>query len=576
MATRFYTSATRLVFWPGTYEPTGGLPAEPAFSASWESTVQFPGGPQIDDRRDMFPWRTNTDTDSFTVSETSTSVHDVLLAQYISPPLATQTISGTIHGIFNVRESSTGGDMRAQMVAWVVKPDGTSRGTLLAESTAALSNEFSTTTTNGGPTRRFPVNSTGTAISSVNAIDGDRIVVEIGYRTHNTSATSFATVLTARDYSGTSPYDHSTTESATVALNSWIEFSADLTFQTMLALSDSIAGAVDAMPASGESTITMTTAFDTFTTETDDPEEMDDYLATVSGWVKLVGPTGGARVTVGQTFGVNVYGTFFLYDETPVDSSVSLTQVYDFEEPVVFEVPEGETRWIGALANNGGFVGGDDTNYAIHVYRWPLAAIAGDLADDIGDAVGVFPTSQATEEVYSTTRLDAFTTETDDPDEIEDYAGDPWPTAWLKLEVPVGGALTSISIQEPTDVYDLVFWLYDEVPTASSVAIAFDDYTDPDPDHDWPSFGYLNLAAGTYYLCIVPGFFDLGTFLFGPGYDISLEGSRVSVKVRWEAEPTIADFDLDAIIRKTVVYPGTPRSRSSETSPPPLRQGLRN
>ena len=73
-----------------------------------------------------------------------------------------------------------------------------------------------------------------------------------------------------------------------------------------------------------------------------------------------------------------------------------------------------------------------------------------------------------------------------------------------------------------------MFWLYDEVPTASSVAIHFNDDDDPDPSVGWPYLPEITLAAGTYYLLVHPW----------EGADwITFEGGYVGVRVRWEQAP---------------------------------------
>jgi hypothetical protein len=151
---------------------------------------------------------------------------DVLINQHISAPLSgNQTIAGAIKGQMRALESNAAADLRAQCVIWVMKPDGTSRGTLVAASASALASEFATGT---AANREFPLGSPVTP-SSVAALDGDRIVVETGYRKHENATTSrTGTVVIGSTAGGTDlPEDESTTTNNVP----WIEFADTLVFQ---------------------------------------------------------------------------------------------------------------------------------------------------------------------------------------------------------------------------------------------------------------------------------------------------------------------------------------------------------
>lgn len=208
MATRFY------------FGESGAPAAAPAFSAGWEVTsaaarqtlTRFkPGGSQTATRSDT----------------STTGDQDVLAFQFVSQPLQAQTISGTIKGQFRASETSTGGDWRAQLRAYVVSRDGaTVRGILLDFDGGALASEFVTTLTN----RKFPLawSGGGAAISSVGALDGDRIVIEIGARTHNAGSgvTSFSI-----DFRSNAASDLPEDETSTSVLNSWLELSHDVLYE---------------------------------------------------------------------------------------------------------------------------------------------------------------------------------------------------------------------------------------------------------------------------------------------------------------------------------------------------------
>ncbi|HJS83611.1 MAG TPA: hypothetical protein VJ742_12330 [Nitrososphaera sp.] len=223
--------ATRL------YLPSAGSTAiTPGFDSSWESTTSAgrhhaaldPSGTPMADRGQS--------------ESSSSSSYDVLWKQYISPPLnGAQTISGSINGAIKSRESNADANMRAQMLVKVVSNDGsTVRGTALAHNTAALTaEEFVTTGTNAKFPFLYPTY--GEALTSVNAQDGDRILIEVGYRAHNTTTSSRTGTGRFGDNNSTlntsnNTYDHYLADtSETADYNPWIEFSQKLNFTMTVA-----------------------------------------------------------------------------------------------------------------------------------------------------------------------------------------------------------------------------------------------------------------------------------------------------------------------------------------------------
>lgn len=206
--TRFYLTTT---------EPA---PAAwvPAFDASWEQTTSVL-------RARMSTFKRKGAMTSLAIAETSASgTFDFLFRQYFSDQLAAQTISGNISGIIRALESAADADFRAQMVVRVVSEDGgTVRGTLLASDAGALSNEFDATTLTN---RKFPLNGNG-ALTNVAAQLGDRLLVEIGIRAHNVTATSKTGTLRFGDASAS---DLANNETGTTDDNPWIEFDSTITF----------------------------------------------------------------------------------------------------------------------------------------------------------------------------------------------------------------------------------------------------------------------------------------------------------------------------------------------------------
>ena len=560
MATRFYVT-TRI--------PTR---EQFAYSTDWEFNTE-----DVERRQRMFPWRSSFSQVFDGGFEDSAVTVDGLVMQFVSPALAAQTITGTVAGVFLARENNSAANMQSQFIARVIAPDGTVRGTLVPASTAALSNEWLVSTTSSSwRNARFPVGSNGTSVTSVAALDGDKIVIEVGFRAINTNATTFSGFLSYGG--GTTNSDLAQNDTSTQSAGyhfAWMEFSQNLTFlETPTALSDSIAGAPEVMPDPLEEVLVRTTAFNTFTNETDDPDEFEDWSGTVnppSGWIKLTATDTDAYLLLYWMAGFGIYPTIFIYDEVPTASStpVDLYTLYfqdnpaDYDDQVaIFAIPEGETWYVAAVpgfdASSGTWF---DTDFEFLVRRLDAGIATGDIKDDIADAVDCFPAAVSTEQDSETTNLTTFTAEADDPDEVATFHGNPEGyTGWMRLEVPEE-ALVTISVIQPTDVGDLVFFLYDEVPTSSSVAIHSSDDDDP-VNFSWPYLPEVLLAAGTYYLLIAPyngAEWDPFGDTFEDDNPTEYGLGRLTVRVRWEAAPVIEGFSLDATISGTWLYPMEPQ-----------------
>lgn len=152
-----------------------------------------------------------------------TAGQDSLLIQFVSPPIAAQTVSGNVKAIIRASESATNGDFRSQINVRILGWDGTTvRGTLLAHDTGALASEWATTLTN----RKFPVNYAGSggALTPVASQDGDRLIVEVGFRCHGSNANGTI------DIGDASVTDLVEDEVGTTGNNPWIEFDNDIVF----------------------------------------------------------------------------------------------------------------------------------------------------------------------------------------------------------------------------------------------------------------------------------------------------------------------------------------------------------
>ena len=124
-----------------------------------------------------------------TVARAETNVtnnYDVLLYRGVSGKLATQTISGTFDVVLGCLESNAAANMFWHVHVYVTTGDSdTVRATLI--------NDFIGAT-------EWPTTAVGRTLGASSAIsasitDGDRLVVEIGYRAANTVTTSYTGTL---------------------------------------------------------------------------------------------------------------------------------------------------------------------------------------------------------------------------------------------------------------------------------------------------------------------------------------------------------------------------------------------
>ena len=207
MATRLYHTG---------YSP----PVSPAWGAEWDRNGAA-------SRRTLELVKpSNLNSEAGGVEIVTTAPYDVILRQFCTPTLkGAQTVSGFVKGQMRVRETDPACLMCRAVLIRVVSNDGlTERGTLLADFPASLESEVATDSTN----RHFPPNS---ALTQVACQDGDRIVVEVGYRAFNTAGGNLYSYIWLNNTAATAdlPEDETTTDN----LCSWIEFSQDLVFASV-------------------------------------------------------------------------------------------------------------------------------------------------------------------------------------------------------------------------------------------------------------------------------------------------------------------------------------------------------
>lgn len=148
--------------------------------------------------------------------------YDVLLYRGVSAPLEAQTISGTLDVMIGVIENATGSDDVYHIHAYVTTGDSdTPRGTLLTDYAETTANEWGTTASTSGRAL-----ASAQTLSSVACSAGDRIVIEIGYRSKVASATSNTGTLR---YGGDASTSDLTAGGNATTLAAFVTFSGTIT-----------------------------------------------------------------------------------------------------------------------------------------------------------------------------------------------------------------------------------------------------------------------------------------------------------------------------------------------------------
>lgn len=149
------------------------------------------------------------------------------MLRYVVGPLAAQTISGTVRMQMRAMESNAGANATLGIAVKIIQPNGADRAVLLAytaSNKATSPYEFSATTL----TNRRAYNASDVQpipLTSQNAVSGDYIVIEIGFR----SATTTSRNISLR-YGDTTTADMEDDTTSTNDYAPWVEFSQDLIF----------------------------------------------------------------------------------------------------------------------------------------------------------------------------------------------------------------------------------------------------------------------------------------------------------------------------------------------------------
>lgn len=144
-----------------------------------------------------------------------------LVAQFVSPPLEAQTISGTVTVEFRAREHSTQDNVNKRWRSVrVINSAGVTVATLDTLVATTSTTELSATTIQG------QVHANGSGFTSYTCAAGDRLLVAIGYGTSAGGTTPEVTC----EWGGTGT-DHAVANSDTTGTVPWVEFSQNLVFQ---------------------------------------------------------------------------------------------------------------------------------------------------------------------------------------------------------------------------------------------------------------------------------------------------------------------------------------------------------
>lgn len=161
------------------------------------------------------------------VGGTGVANDDSMARYFYSPPLdGAQALRGSARAMLIAREFAAADDYRTQIVIRVVSNNGSVvRGTLYAGDVGALVTELDSTASTA---RRFP-QAADAILASVAALDGDRILVEIGVRQHSATVTNATISFNDPSTADIAPGDETATTGA-----SWIEFTGIIKFRAEL------------------------------------------------------------------------------------------------------------------------------------------------------------------------------------------------------------------------------------------------------------------------------------------------------------------------------------------------------
>jgi hypothetical protein len=177
---------------------------------------------------------------------TATAGQTALDSQLISPPLAAQTISGTLSAMFMKKEFATTDNVdRFHLAVKIINSAGVVQSTLLARGA-----QTGSATVENGTTAITTTFANAANLTSQTCSAGDRILVEVGYSNSTAATTPEASINFGENATDATLGNNATTTNRAA----WVEFSADLTF----AAPTCTAASPNNGPAAGGGSVTLT------------------------------------------------------------------------------------------------------------------------------------------------------------------------------------------------------------------------------------------------------------------------------------------------------------------------------
>jgi hypothetical protein len=234
------------------------------------------------------------------VSVTSGAGNHSLCVQFVSPPLAAQTLSGTVSAIMMENEGAANDNInRPYMSIRVVQSDGTTiRGTILALGiqTGAYTTEITTT----AATTTF---ANAASLSSLAVSEGDRLVIEMGY---GLSATGTTPNFQLRWGESAGSDGTIGTNGSTTDINGFVEFSAAIVWSLNQSFNDTLT-VTDSLVSNAEFARVLNDSGDTLTvTDAIEASRFDTTTQAFSGYWRIdsneySGPTWTATASAGTS-----------------------------------------------------------------------------------------------------------------------------------------------------------------------------------------------------------------------------------------------------------------------------------
>lgn len=321
-------------------------PYAPAtFKGSWDLE------PTATDRL-LSPYQIGVNTTATRAETSATAPFAVCVVRGVSPPLAAGTSAGTIDIILGLTESNAAADFYTKIYAYITQGDSDLvRGVIV-----------DWTESSGGGATEWPTTSTGTGLQSAQAVgvvaiqEGDRLVVELGYSSENTSTTSRTGTIRIGSRTGSNTWtlqaDLTVSSTSTSTLAGFVQLSDDLTLSATVPanLTPETATDMAALPYNSGNVSVQSATYALWWKRTGDGSE-NGYLGTFAGVDGAVGnyiPQVQVREADGSDFpvvGTGYNADFQAYQIPIAAAGVVYLEVYS----TVLTNPPGRDLVVSAI-----------------------------------------------------------------------------------------------------------------------------------------------------------------------------------------------------------------------------------